>query len=75
MVKGRLNDPKKMARLAAVGVEVIDPHTWQSVSARIPFSSLTALRNLEFVHWVGYARPEQKLDPRLTAAFVEALYR
>lgn len=65
MVRGRLNHPAKMAKLRGLGLELFDPHTWQSVSARIPHQAIAGLRDLDFVHWVGFARTEQKVHPNL----------
>ncbi|MCB9889766.1 MAG: S8 family serine peptidase [Planctomycetes bacterium] len=65
MIQGRFADPDKMARLRAMGVTLIGPHTYQSWAASFPLDKLQQLASLPFVRWVGQAQPEQKLEPRL----------
>ena len=67
MIRGRITAAKLRA-ITQLGVKLLEPRTWQSFQAKIPLRSLSALGELECVHWVGYARPEQKLDRPLAEA-------
>ena len=67
MIRGRIT-PAKVKALTDLGVELLGPHTWQSIKAEIPVGSLNTLAGTPFVHWVGYARPAQKLDKVLAEA-------
>ncbi|MCB9871410.1 MAG: S8 family serine peptidase [Planctomycetes bacterium] len=67
MIRGRIS-PSKLRHLQGLGIKLLGRHTWQSLKAEIPASALGALKNTEFVHWVGSARPEQKLSKGLAAA-------
>jgi hypothetical protein len=73
MIQGRLNHPRKVAQLQALGIEIYAPHTWQSFAAKIPFAAIAGLRSLPFVRWVGYADPMQKIDPLLIPALARAV--
>ncbi|MDP6930005.1 MAG: S8 family serine peptidase, partial [Planctomycetota bacterium] len=61
----------KMDRLRAIGMILLDVHTYQSVIAKIPAKALPQLANFDFVHWVGYPRPQQKID-NILPAFLDA---
>ncbi|MFO1053461.1 MAG: S8 family serine peptidase [Planctomycetota bacterium] len=67
MFQGRITTEKR-ARVEALGVRLMDHHTFNSMTAVIPFEAVTALAMSDAVHWVGYAKPWQKIDPALTAA-------
>ncbi len=68
MLRGRMADEKKVRGLQRLGVEILGVHTWQSYVARIPLAELSRIAALPFVHWVGHAQPDQKLEPSLRAA-------
>ena len=71
MLRGRITEAKVRA-ITELGVELLGPHTWQSFKAQIPGRSIGVLGELPFVHWVGYARPAQKLDKVLAGALTNA---
>ncbi|MCB9871413.1 MAG: S8 family serine peptidase [Planctomycetes bacterium] len=71
MIHGRITEAK-LKKLTDVGVKLLGPHTWQSFKAEIPVGAVPALRQFDFVHWVGYSRPEQKLDKVLAEALKTA---
>lgn len=65
MLRGRMADENKVAVLKKLGVHILGAHTYQSYIAKIPLERLPQLGALPFVHWIGHARPDQKLEPRL----------
>jgi len=67
MFQGRITAAKQR-RVAALGVKLLNFQTFQCFSAVIPFWSLPALSASKDVRWVGYARPEQKVDAAMAAA-------
>jgi hypothetical protein len=67
MIRDAISDPRKIRQLTELGVELLGPHTYQSYAAKIPLSQLNVIGSLPYVHWVGYALPEQKVCPRLAA--------
>lgn len=67
MIQGRMADAR-LEQLRAMGVAILDVHTWQSVVAEIPLMQLQRIEALDFVRWVGYPQPAQKLGRRLTRA-------
>ncbi|MHC4515463.1 MAG: S8 family peptidase, partial [Planctomycetota bacterium] len=67
MIKGRMSR-EKLKTLQELGVEFLGVHTWQSIKAKIPLTALKGMDALPFVHWVGFARPEQKLQKQLADA-------
>ena len=71
MIRDAISDPRKIQQLTELGVELLGPHTYQSYAARIPLSRLNVIGSLPYVHWVGYALPEQKICPRLAAQMQE----
>lgn len=71
MLRGRMSEAK-FAALRNLGLQVLGTHTWQSVKARIPHAALADLMRLDFVHWVGFATPAQKVDPVLARQLAAA---
>jgi len=65
MLRGRMADERKVATLKQLGVEILGVHTYQSYIAKIPLAQLPQIGALPFVHWVGHARLDQKLEPAL----------
>lgn len=71
MIKGRINTAK-LKTLTELGVEMLGFHPWQTLKAKIPAQALPGLMRSEFVHWAGYAQPEQKIDRVLAEAMAVA---
>ncbi len=65
MLRGRMADARKVATLKQLGVEILGVHTYQSYIAKIPLAQLPQIGALPFVQWVGHARLDQKIEPRL----------
>lgn len=61
MFEGAIQD-RKVQALADLGVAFMNYHTFNSLQAWIPERALAGLRVSPHVRWVGYARPEQKVD-------------
>jgi len=56
-------------QLSALGVRVLGRHAGAlKVSAPLDPDRLKQIATLPFVDWIGYARPQQKIDPNLRAA-------
>lgn len=72
MLRGRMTAPHKLRALDALGVQRLRAHTWQSWVAKIPLAAVDRIGELPFVHWVGLARPEQKIHPLLRDALEAA---
>jgi hypothetical protein len=64
MLASRLSHARRAA-LEALGVRVLGFHPYACLKVALPASSIDAVGALDFVRWVGVARPEQKLHPRL----------
>ncbi|MBI1382379.1 MAG: S8 family serine peptidase [Planctomycetaceae bacterium] len=69
MLAERASDAVK-AELEAAGARVLGFRPHQAFAIAITADSLPAVLALDAVHWVGYSRNWQKLDPRVTDAFV-----
>ena len=61
MFEGQIQ-ARKVAELEDLGVAFFNPHTHNCLQAWIPEKALAALRVSSHVRWIGYARPEQKVD-------------
>jgi hypothetical protein len=64
MFEGRITSAKR-SKLEALGLVLREHHTFNCMTATIPFAALPALAQLDCVRWVGWARPWQKLAPSL----------
>jgi len=53
---------RKVTALEQLGVVFGTPQTFNAMQAWIPEKAIAGLRVSPFVRWVGYARPEQKVD-------------
>ena len=60
--------PARQAILASLGCDVLGYHPHHALRVRVPLSQLLAVSELDFVRWIGPARPWQKLHPALHAA-------
>ncbi len=70
MFEGRITGERK-AEVSALGVDLLFYHPNNCFAARIPVGAIHALSLLPSVHWVGYARPEQKIHPNLLRGIEE----
>jgi len=66
MFQGRITAAKQK-RVEALGVRLFEFHTFQCFTAKIPFAAIPGLLASKDVRWLGYAKPAQKLDPRVAA--------
>lgn len=64
MFEGRITSAKRAA-VEALGVRLFDHHTFNCMTAVIPIATLGELARSAAVRWVGYARPQQKIEPAL----------
>lgn len=69
MLKGRMSEAKQQ-RLRDAGLELYGIHTYQCLKVKIDAGGLAVARGLPNVLWIGYARPEQKMDPELAERLV-----
>ena len=74
MFQGRITTRKRDA-VERSGVVLGTHHTFNCMTAKIPFASLPRLAVLREVRWVGYARPVQKTDPALLPLMVDPVAR
>ncbi len=70
MFEGRITGERK-AEVSALGADLLFYHPNNCFAARIPVGAIHALSLLPSVHWVGYARPEQKVHPNLLRGIEE----
>lgn len=59
--------PDRVAALAGLGVRPLGFHPHACLKAAIPVRSLVEVANSDGVHWVGLARPWQKIHPHLSS--------
>ncbi|MCA8972171.1 MAG: S8 family serine peptidase [Planctomycetes bacterium] len=71
MFEGRIT-AAKLARVAALGVEIGEFHTFQSHKAKIPYSAIPDLIGSQDLRWIGYAPAWQKVHPELKAVVQDA---
>jgi hypothetical protein len=57
--------PERIAQLEELGARVLGFHPHYTLKLAFPARSLDALASLEFVHWLGVPRAQQKVHPRL----------
>ena len=64
--------PARVATLESLGARVLGFHPHYCLSVALPVASIDACGALDFVRWVGVARPAQKLHPRLVVELAKA---
>ncbi len=70
MFEKRIREDRVEA-LEALGVRVLDYHPNNCLRVAVPVDALDEVAALEFVRWVGPARPWQKLHPALAGVLAE----
>lgn len=58
----------RVAALEALGVRVLGIHPHYALRVAVPVARLDQVAALDFVHWLGVARPEQKVHPLVRGA-------
>ncbi len=56
----------RVAELEALGVRVLQFHPYYTLKVALPPREVERVAALDFVHWIGVARPQQKVHPLLT---------
>jgi hypothetical protein len=64
--------PGRLAELELAGARVLGFHPWYAVKIAVPPMLLDQVAALPFVHWVGVARPIQKLHPELAKLVLQS---
>jgi hypothetical protein len=59
--------PSRVAELATLGVRALEFHPHYCLKVALPPSSVDPVAALDYVRWVGVARPWQKFHPRVQA--------
>ncbi|MFO0840192.1 MAG: S8 family serine peptidase [Phycisphaerae bacterium] len=71
MFQKRIN-AERMAELGSLGARVLGFHPHYCLKAALPLKAVAAVAALPYVRWVGFATPQQKIEPLLAARLASA---